>query len=441
MSVTTVHSLPFNAATQPLQGFPGDEQDSVSRYIWNNGLRAVALGNSVTLLKQDPARRDDLRDPDCPSVSAAVGATAPGPLSEREATIVAVQMMTRFALRPERGPGRRQIAAWVGLSPELVVRIAQDAGLSPPHDRPLRHYKSARYLSHDQRGLIVRNFVAQVPIEAIASLVDRSRTQLLSCLRRMGLPYGRGGSMRAALWADLADRAVVLGNAEADPESAIPSPGLSRPAGPSSAPSTSSQSDRRRKRARARSRSPRPGRQAKPRCPSPLYPAARADQLLTSFVAQVGSELDSSSLARLKTAAETVYRAASNPDFRIEKPARGIPPLLRECFGVLYVASVSPDGCARIVGVSRHVVARTFSNYCGRSEANYGRSSRAVWPGRLSPGFDLAQISQSYGAQNFVFKKCLNSGILFPVRRTEISSRHIAPHIIASAHGYEGYSL
>ncbi|GBQ06658.1 hypothetical protein AA700_0835 [Acidiphilium acidophilum DSM 700] len=158
-------------------------------------------------------------------------------------------------------------------------------------------------------------------------------------------------------------------------------------------------------------------------------------------MAQVGSELDSSSLARLKTAAETVYRAASNPDFRIEKPARGIPPLLRECFGVLYVASVSPDGCARIVGVSRHVVARTFSNYCGRSEANYGRSSRAVWPGRLSPGFDLAQISQSYGAQNFVFKKCLNSGILFPVRRTEISSRHIAPHIIASAHGYEGYSL
>ncbi len=438
MSMTTVYSLPYNDAMQPPQGFPGDEQNSVSRYIWHNGARAARLGDSFTVLEQDPARRDNRGDAGCPSASAAAVAAAPDPLSERQATIVAVKMMTRFALRPERGPGRRQIAAWVGLSPELVVRIAQDAGLSPPHDRPLRHYKSARYLSHDQRGLIVRHYVAQTPIEDIASLVDRTRTQLLSCLRRMGLPYGRGGSMRAALWADLADRAVGLGNAEADPESAIPSPGLSRPAGPSSEPS---QSDHRRKRARARSRSPRPGRQAKPRCPSPLYPAARADKLLTSFVAQVGSELDSTSLARLMTAAETVYRAASNPDFRIEKPARGIPPLLRECFGVLYVASVSPDGCARIVGVSRHVVARIFSNYGGRSDAEYGRSSRAVWPGRLSPGFDLAQISQSYGAQNFVFKKCLNSGILFPVRRTEISSRHIAPHIIASAHGYEGYSL
>jgi len=438
MSMTTVHSLPYNDAMQPPQGFPGDEQNSVSRYIWHNGVRAAVLGDSFAALDQCPALRDNLEAPDCPSVSTAPGTAAPPPLSEGQAAVVAVQMIRRFSLRPERGPGRRQIAAWVGLSPELVVRIAQDAGLSPPHDRPLRHYKAARYLSHDQRGLIVRHYVAQTPIEDIAALVDRTRTQLLSCLRRMGLPYGRGGSMRAALWADLADRAVGLGNAEADPESAIPSPGLSRPAGPSSEPS---QSDHRRKRARARSRSPRAGRQAKARCPSPLYTAARADKLLTSFVAQVGSGLDSSSLARLMTAAETVYRAASNPDFRIVKPARGIPPLLRECFGVLYVASVSPDGCARIVGVSRHVVARTFSNYCGRSEANYGRSSRAVWPGRFSPGFDLAQISQSYGAQNFVFKKCLNSGILFPVRRTEISSRHIAPHIIASAHGYEGYSL
>ncbi|MGC9271549.1 hypothetical protein [Acidiphilium sp.] len=159
---------------------------------------------------------------------------------------------------------------------------------------------------------------------------------------------------------------------------------------------------------------------------------------MTAFVAQVGAGLDAGSLARLMMVSETVYKAAIG-NFRFEKPSRGLPTLMRESLGVMWVAGVSPDGCAEIAGVSRHVVARTFCNYAG--DPGWGRCNRSIWPGRLWAGFDLAEIGKSYGAQNFVFRKCLVTGLLFPVRLSETATRRIAPHVVASGHAYEGYAL
>ncbi|WP_287994625.1 hypothetical protein [Acidiphilium sp.] len=431
MSMATIQTMNSIDAVRPEWAFEGQDRSPAGRFIWNNGVRAISSAESVAILEGDAPRSNHSVAPEPTPVSATT-------LSDRQAWCVALQMIRRSAHQPDRGPGRHQIAAWVGLTAEHVVAIAQAEGLTPPHDRALRHYKSARYLSHSDRALIVEKFVAATDIADIAALVSRTRPQLLGVLRRMGLPYGRNGSMRAALLAEIASSAqhsdAAVGLRWSPP---VPQPQPS----PISPEKTSQCPERRRKPAHRRRKSPSSGRPRNSQCPSPVYSSARADRLLSSFVAQVGAALDSQSKARLQMVTETVYRAATNPDFRIEKPLRGIPTLLRECFSVLYVAGVSPEGCARITGTSRHVVARTFSNYDGVAASEFGRSNRSTWPEPLRPGFDLAQIGSSYGAQHFCIQKCITSGILFAVRRTEIASRRRSPHVVVPAHGFEGYAL
>lgn len=313
------------------------------------------------------------------------------------------------------------------------MAIADEAGLPSPHDRPLRTYKSARYLSHDQRALIVSHFVGETDLADLAAMVDRTRKQLLSALRRMGLPVGRGGTLRTALLAEIQRKVPSATVVEPPPKPSVV------PTSPDH--QATSQSGGREHTRRNPGRRIRKTRHVGPRKkanPSPAYPTARADKLLTSFVAQVGLGLDSNSLARLMTVTETVYKAAIG-DYCFEKPSRGLPTLMRESLGVMWVAGVSPDGCAKIAGVSRHIIARTFCNYAGDPE--WGRCNRSVWPGPLWRGFDLTEIGKSYGTQNFVFRKCLTTGLLFPVRPSETATRRMAPHVIANGHGFEGYAL
>lgn len=329
--------------------------------------------------------------------------------------------MARRSERSGRGPGRRQIAAWLDISVEHVLEIARGSGIADPPDRRLLNFTAPGYLTHADRSAIVHAFIGDAEIEAIAARFSRSRAQMLGILRRMGLPVGRGGALRDALRREIADSAVPL----------ISSPGVVRsPSGSTNPASPSPSRNRIRGRPPGRLRKCR-GRppKSRPPSPSPAYPDSRAEPMITKLLSRIGEKLDLSSRDHLVDVIRHVYRAASNGEPIVAVPGRGVTPYARECLSVLYVAGVAPGGCAQIVGVSTHTVARVFSNFLGSSEC--GRSNRSAWPGQLSPGFDLAKIATSYGVENFTFKKCLSSGILFPVRRADLSRIFVAPHYSA----------